>query len=145
MKKIIALNLLLAFIFGISAWAHEGHHGHHVQLAGKYGGVLAEVHDKSHHLAYRAELVRAEDRTVRVYLYSAEHMELVPVNHFEKTVAAALIVKQAGEENKTAFTLTAEKKNFKGQAPKPSRKPFDIELTIKEKGKDLVVRFKNLD
>ncbi len=154
MKRFIYLSTVLSLMVSMPALSHEGHHGEQSKLIGKYGGILAAVSEKSAHKhdhhdhsdpVYKAELVRATDRTVRIYLYD-NHMKPLPINKFEAKATAKLIVKKKGEAlTKMPFALTAEKKNFRGVAPKPSRKPFNIEITFKEKGKELLVLFENLD
>lgn len=148
MKKILALFTL---IFASTAFAHDEGHGPKLTDSPKQGGVLAPVvkateANKQGHASviYKAELVRSEDGTARVYLYDRE-MNALPSTSFEKTVKAVLEAKKKGKWLKTSFELKFENDHFMGKAPQSPAKPFNIDVMLKEGSQSYLVSFQNLD
>lgn len=143
----------LALGIGLPAVAHEGGHGPAPTGVGKYGGVLASVIQKNtlgqpgthRAVVYNAELTRADDRTVRMYLYHPKSNASLDLSRFDTTAQAFVEVVHKGTHAHTPFALTREKNAFVGKAPAPARKPFTIEATFREGDRELFVAFDNLD
>lgn len=146
---------LICLILGIArpAVAHEGGHGPAPTGVGKYGGVLASVIQKTPlgqpgthpAVVYHAELTRADDRTVRIYLYQPKSNTPPDLSQFATTAQGFVEVAHQGTHAHTPFALTREKNAFVGKAPAPARKPFTIEATFREGKRELFVAFENLD
>lgn len=147
--------LLIYLLLGIvrPAIGHEGGHGPAPTGVGKYGGVLASVIQKNTlgqpgthgTVVYHAELTRADDRTVRIYLYQPKSNIPPDLSRFDTTAQAFVEVAHQGTHAHTPFALTREKTAFVGKAPAPTRKPFTIEATFREGKRELFVAFENLD
>jgi hypothetical protein len=71
-------------------------------------------------------------------------MNALKLDGFEKSASAVL---QTGgkKAKKLPFELKLEGDAFVGKAPKPPKKPFNIDVTLKEGDKNLLVAFDNLD
>lgn len=145
--KIILLSVLL----GAFALAHDEGHGPKLTDVGKYGGVVSPVIDAKEtnlgakaNLVYKAELVRMEDTGVKLYLYDKEMKPLDPTR-FTNTAKAVVEVMKKKKATKTPFELTLTDGAFLGTYPKPSSRPFNIDVTVKEGAKELLVAFDNLD
>ena len=144
-------SLTLASLISMQAMAHDGGHGPKIADTGKYGGLVSAVVSKadapkgaSAPLVHKAELVRAADGTVRVYLYDAG-MAPLDLKTFDPKASATLAVKVKGKWKDTSFPLEVKEKAFVGKMPKPEGKPYNIDVTIKEAGKELLSAFDNLD
>lgn len=151
MFKLIMPLVAVIFTISTTVWAHDGGHGPQVTDTGKYGGVLTAVVDSKDHskgahasMLYKAELTRSEEGVVRVYVYD-QSLKLLPPDFFEKEGKAIVISKPSGKEIVSSFTLSLEGNAFVGKAPTPAAKPFNIEVTIKTKGRELIAAFENLD
>lgn len=130
-------------------WAHEGGHGPAPKGIGNYGGTLAFVVAKGPGAKpgapkYQAELVRSADRTVRIYLYDLG-MQPLPPSQFGNSAQAVIEVKTGAQFVTTPFALTADGKALRGMAPPASRKPYSLEVTLKEGAAEWFVAFENLD
>jgi len=145
--KAACLSLLL---LASVASAHDEGHGPKFVESSKQGGVTASVVDAKDAklgakaaLVYKAELIRAEDGTVRVYLYDKK-MTPLDASTFDKSAKAVLL---AGKKKakQMAFALSLEEGAFIGKAPKAPSKPFNIEITFKEGKRTLLAAFENLD
>ena len=145
--------IFLAGFFAIATpvFAHDEGHGPKLTDTGNYGGVITAVVESKDAgkgaqapLLYKAELVRSEDGTVRVYVYD-KNLKPLPVESLEKTAKAVVISSKGGKEITTPFTLNLEGISLVGKAPPPAAKPFNIDLTFKTKDKELLAAFDNLD
>ena len=148
MKKLLLLPLVLAVS---SVLAHDEGHGPKLTDMAKQGGVLAPVVEAKDHelgakanVVYKAELVRSEDGTVRVYLYDKD-MKALDLKGFDKKASGVVEVVKKGKVSKTPFSLELKGGAFAGKPPKPSRKPFNIDVTLVEGKRKLLSAFDNLD
>lgn len=144
--------LLTALLFtSLLSLAHEGGHGA-ITEGGKFGGITAPVMSKSEagngdkaKTLFKAELVRSEDGTLRVYLFDAS-MKLLPLNDFSEKIEAKLEVKKKGKFTYVgAFEFKKASNHFIGKLPVVEFKPFNIDMFFKNKHQDLFVGFSNLD
>lgn len=145
------LILALALLVSAPALAHDEGHGPKLTDAPKQGGVVSPVVKASEAdlgpkaaLVYKGELVRSEDGTVRVYVYTPK-MEPLPLAGFDKTAKAVVIVEKKKEVTTTPFDLKLEGDAFVGKMPTPASKPYNIDVRVKEGDKELLVAFDNLD
>lgn len=148
MKKIMIGILIM---FSSFCWAHDEGHGPKLTDSGKYGGLVSGVILKadakkgaSAALVYKAEMVRSSDGTVRVYLYDTK-MTSLDLKGFDPKVSALSAAKVKGKYVDTPFTMELKGNHFIGKMPKPLGKPFDIDVTLKESGRELLTAFDNLD
>ncbi len=151
--KIVAAVLMGALVFVPAAplAAHDGGHGPKLTDQAKQGGVVSPVIDKKDiklgakaAVVYKAELVRSDDGTVRVYLYDKDMVPL-DLNIFDATAKGAVEMKKKKKWTTVPFELKKEAGFFTGMAPKSPTKPFNIDITYTEKGKQLLSAFDNLD
>lgn len=150
MKQQILTAALLVFT-GFAAQAHDEGHGPKLADTGKYGGLVSAVVAKADAskgtkatLVYKAELVRSADGNVSVYFYDAD-MKPLDIKKLDAKGSATLAAKVKGKWKTTNFDLAAKEKSFEGKMPKPEGKPYDIDVTVKENGKELLSAFDNLD
>lgn len=148
MKKMWMAGLVLV---GGWVWAHDGGHGPKFEESVQQGGVLAgviELKDANRGseavLVYKAELVRLEDGTVKVYLYNLS-MKPLDLKKFDKTANAALVVVTKKKTRKSKFTLELQEGVFVGKAPKAAAKPFNLDIVFTEGKRSLLAPFENLD
>ncbi len=148
MKKSI---LILAMSLASVVYAHDEGHGPKLADTGKYGGLVSAVVLKadakkgsSAALVHKAELVRTADGSTRVYLYDAK-MAPLDLKGFDVKASASLASKVKGKWKNTAFELELKENSFVGKMPKVASKPYDIDVTIKQDGKELLTAFDNLD
>jgi hypothetical protein len=144
-------TLAIALALSISAWAHDEGHGPKLTDAAKQGGVVSpvvEAKDASKgvkaSLVHKSELVRAEDGTIRVYFYD-QNMNPLDMSKFEKMGKGIVEFKKNRKWNKVSFSLKQEEGAFVGKAPQAPSKPFNIDVHVKEGGKELLAAFDNLD
>ena len=150
----LILNIFTFFVFIIiqtPSFAHDEGHGPKLKDAGRFGGVVASVVDMVElnkgghaHLVYKAELVRSQDDTARVYVYD-KSMKPLDLSIFSKTAKAVLISSVDGEKSVAEFELTLKGMNFKGKAPKAKSKPYNIEIVFSKGDKKYLVAFDHLD
>ena len=145
------LILALSLVLSLPALAHDEGHGPKLTDVPKQGGVISPVIVAAEAslgtkaaVVYKAELVRSEDGTVRVYLYDAKMVALV-LSSFDKTAKAILEIEKKKEWIKTSFELKLEGDAFVGKMPTPASKPFNVDVHLKEGAKELLVAFDNLD
>lgn len=148
-KKLIALAATAALLFGGAAVAHDEGHGPKVTDTGAYGGIISAVvdwkdADKGAHapLVYKAELVRSEDLTVRLYLYDSS-MKPLPLADFDKKAEAVFILPKTGASQN--FDLALEGNAFVGKMPRTSKRPYNIDVKLKANDRQLLTAFDNLD
>lgn len=148
MKKII---LTVAMCFAAAAYAHDEGHGPKLADTGKYGGLVSAVVLKadakkgaSAALVHKAELVRSADGTTRVYLYDTA-MKPLEIKGFDAKGSASLGAKVKGKWKDSEFPLELKDGSFVGKMPKPEGKPYNIDVTLKQDGKELLSAFDNLD
>lgn len=150
-------NLIIALAIGVSplAFAHDEGHGPKLSDTGKFGGVVSGVVLKSEAskgskaaLVYKAELARGQDGTVRVYVYD-DKMSQLDIKDFDAKATAVLLVegkgKNKGKFKESKFDLAKEDKFYVGKMPKPEGKPYNIDVTLKDKSRELLSAFDNLD
>ncbi len=149
MRKLF--GLLLTLLISISALAHDEGHGPNLTDSPKKGGIVAPVilesdaHLGAHaKVVHKAELVRGEDGAIKVYLYD-DTMNALSVSDVDANADAIVEVIKKKKVTKTPFKLTLEGKTLVGFAPKPSSKPFNLDVHFKKAGKALLVAFDNLD
>jgi len=145
------VTIALALAFAPLAFAHDEGHGPKLSDTGNFGGIVSGVVQKSEAskgakatLIYKAELVRAQDGTVRVYFYD-DKMNQLDLASFDAKGSAGLAAKVKGKYKNSEFALAKEGKTFVGKMPKPEGKPYNIDVTVKEKGRELLSAFDNLD
>lgn len=150
MMKTFVLTALLSTI-SLTAQAHDEGHGPKLADTGKYGGLVSAVVLKSEagkgtaaSLLHKAELVRSTDGSVRVYLYDKE-MKPLDLKVVETKGSATIASKVKGKWKSKDFSLDQKDGAFIGVMPKPESKPYNIDVTLKENGKDLLSAFDNLD
>lgn len=148
MKTLIAAA---AVLFAAQAFAHDEGHGPKLSDTGKYGGLVTAVVQKAEAskgakaaLVHKSELVRSSDGTVRVYLYD-QTMKPLDMKGFSDKGSAVLIAKVKGKFKETSFPLEKKDGSFVGKMPKPEAKPYNIDVTVSEGGKELLSAFDNLD
>jgi len=145
------LSFVLAAAFAATASAHDEGHGPRLSDAGKMGGVIAAVIEAKNaglgpkaRLIYKAELVRLEDGTVRIYLYDKD-MRPLKLDKFAKTAKALIETHKNKKISTLPFSLKLEGNAFIGKAPKPPKKPFNIDAVFQEEKLKLLAAFDNLD
>lgn len=143
------LTLVFALLMSLTAIAHEGHGEMPVEPA-KYGGVLGNVvsekkmkaKDKHNPSLLRAEIVRSEDGTVRVYLYDMK-MNALKTESFSSEAKGTVENKRAKTDQ--SFTLKAHGDHYMGKMPKQKKRPYNVYLTFKKGSESYFVGFDNLD
>ncbi len=150
MRNFLTTSVITMMIC-IGAQAHDEGHGPKLADTGKYGGLVSAVVAKNEAgkgtkavLIHKAELVRSADGQVSVYFYDA-NMKPLDIKFFNPKGTALIGSKVKGKWKTASFELTAKDKSFEGKMPKPEGKPYDIDVTIKENGKELLSAFDNLD
>lgn len=145
------LGAVLAASLSLPCFAHDEGHGPKLTDAGKMGGVLTAVVlakdvklGTKAPLVYKAELTRAEDGTVRVYFYD-KAMKPLSLAGLPKEAKAVLQAKKGKKWTSTPFKLVLKSEGYEGKAPKPAGKPFNIDVTLTEGGRDLLAAFDGLD
>ena len=148
MKK---LFITLALALTTIAYAHDEGHGPKLADTGKFGGLVSAVVLKSEAklgtkatLLQKSELVRSVDGTVRVYIYDTA-MKPADLKSFDPKGSALLITSTKKKFKETSFPLELKDGAFVGTMPKPASKPYNIDVTIKNEGKELLSAFDNLD
>jgi hypothetical protein len=170
--KLLALSFYLSNLLSPQALAHEGGHAPTVNDSGRYGGIVAGVmehnHDHNHHdhddhhshshhhtkddpevheapgVRYKAELVRSADQVLRLYLFNTD-MSPVSPSLLSPTADAELTSMAGKKKSKQTFTLKLAGRNYQGNLPNQTNKPFDAEFVLKIAGKEMVVAFDHLD
>lgn len=147
MKSIITLMLALC----LNAFAHDEGHGPKLTDAPKQGGVVTSVVLASEaskgtkaELVYKSELVRSSSGKVSVYYYDKD-MNPLKAASFAKKAKAQLITVKKGKVSVQNFELQFVEDHFEGQAPKPARKPYNIDVKVMDGSRELLAAFDNLD
>lgn len=135
----------------VSPVEEEGEHGHeeskkekHKEEEGKHEEGKHEEEGEHHHdePAYMAELLVSDDNKIRLYIYDHD-MKDVSLDDLPQNMIFHSQSKR-GNEKKT-ITLQKSKKYYLGDMPLLKRKPFDLSLEFKVKGKELRVSFTGMD
>jgi hypothetical protein len=149
--KRFALAVALGLSLSAPSIAHDEGHGPMLTDQGKQGGVMASVIDVKDSkkgakaaVVYKAELVRSEDGTVRVYLYD-KAMTPLDLAKFDAAAKGIVETEKKKKFTRTPFSLKQEDGAFVGTAPKAPMKPFNIDVTLKEGTRELLTAFDNLD
>lgn len=147
MKKMITLFLALS----LSAFAHDEGHGPKITDAPKQGGIVAPVVlakdvglGTKAPMKHKAEIVRSQDGTVRVYFYD-KTMNALKAGTLAAKATGNLISGKKGKVSEQKFELVWMEDHFEAKSPKPTRKPYNIDIIVKEGDTDLLVAFDNLD
>lgn len=148
MKKII-IALVLCFVG--TSYAHDEGHGPKVSDTGNFGGLVSAVVLKADakkgtkaDLVHKAELVRSGDGVVLVYLYDKQ-MKPLDLKGFDAKGSATMAAKVKGKWKDTEFALNLKDNAFTGKLPKVEARPYNIDVTLKQDGKELLSAFDNLD
>lgn len=143
--------LVLAIAISVNAFAHDGGHGPKLADAPKQGGVVTSVvmaKDASKgtkaELIHKAELVRSAEGIVRVYYFDKD-MNPLKAGTFASTAKAVLITTKKGKVTTQKFDLKFVEDHFEGKAPRPAKKPYNIDVKVMEGDKELLAAFDNLD
>lgn len=143
------ITLFAFLLLSHSSFSHEGHGEMPVEPA-KYGGILGNVVSEAKMLTkakhnpalMKAEIVRSEDGTVRIYLYDTKMVQL-KLDGISK--AAKGVVENHKAKTKDIFALEAHGDHFMGKISKQKKKPFNIYITFSKGAEKLFVGFDNLD
>ena len=143
--------LVLVLALSLNAFAHDEGHGPKLTDAPKQGGLLAPVilakEESLGHKAqakHKAEIVRTQDGTVRVYFYD-KAMSPLKAGALGPKAFGTLISGKKGKFTEQKFDLQWKDDHYEGTSPKPARKPFNIELKVLEGTDELLVAFERLD
>lgn len=149
MKYILTALLLLSTI--TPSMAHDEGHGPKLSDTAKYGGAIApailakEVPlGRKAKMIYKGELTRAQNGTIRIYVYDIQ-MKLIDLEKFDTTANATLEFKKNKKWTKTVFKLQQKDNAFVGKLPPITRKPFNIDVILREGNHDILIAFDNLD
>lgn len=148
MRKLI---IALALCFAGTTFAHDEGHGPKLSDTGNFGGLVSAVVLKADakkgakaDLVHKAELVRSGDGTVRIYLYDKQ-MKALGMKGFEPKGSASMGAKVKGKWKDTEFPLELKDNSFTGKMPIVEARPYNIDVTVKQDGKELLSAFDNLD
>lgn len=146
-----SFGFVFALLASVPAFAHDEGHGPKLTDSPKQGGIVSSVINAKDASAgskaaivHKAELVRSEDGTVRVYLYD-QTMKPRALTGFGKKAQAALETVKKGKATVTPFDLQLQGDAFVGKAPKAPSKPYNIEVNLEEGQAKLRATFENLD
>lgn len=146
-------KMIMALVMCVSslALAHDEGHGPKLSDTGKFGGLMSAVVLKADAkkgakapLVFKAELVRSADGTTRVYLYDTT-MKPLNLKGFDSKASALVITTVKAKSKETEFALDLKDNSFIGKMPKITKKPYNIDVTLKQDGKELLSAFDNLD
>jgi hypothetical protein len=142
---------LSVFVFCTLSFAHDEGHGPRLADTGKYGGLVSAVIDKTEvqlgakaQLVYKAELARSNAGVVRLYLYDSK-MKPLDLQKLEQNAKGTLAFKSKGKWKDVPFPLEVKDGVYIGQMPANVGKPYNIDVTLKEGGKEYLTAFDNLD
>ncbi len=142
---------ILALTTTLPVLAHDEGHGPKLTDAPKQGGVVAPVVlakdaglGTKAPLRYKAEIVRSLQGAVRVFFYDKDMNPLKP-GLLAPKAKGNLISGKKGKVTQQQFALEWKADRYEGLSPKPTRKPYNIDVTVAEGGTDLLVAFDNLD
>ncbi|MFP5386870.1 MAG: hypothetical protein ACLGHN_12370 [Bacteriovoracia bacterium] len=147
MKTVLVLLMALS----LNVFAHDEGHGPKLTDAPKQGGVVTSVvlakeasKGTKADLVYKGELARTSDGTIRVYYYD-KNMKQIDLKEFAPKAKAELITSKKGKVNVQKFELEKHDDHYMGKMPKPARRPYNIDVKVKEGEKELLAAFDNLD
>ena len=158
MKRLLLLPLLLSSVL---TFAHEGGHGpitdesrwSKPDRSPREGGVLmpvvlaaADSKGPGSELVYNAELVRAEDGGVKIYLYDTGLKTLRLEGLSDKAKGSVQTAKK-GKTTKASFELTLDRTlwAYIGKAPRAAGRPYTVEVTFSDGMRKLSSVFDRLD
>ena len=152
MKKMILALVMCVSGLGLNlAFAHDEGHGPKLSDTGKFGGLVSAVVLKTDAkkgtkaaLVFKAELVRSADGTARVYLYDST-MQQLDLKGFDAKGSAVVITTIKGKSKEVKFAIDLKDNSFIGKMPKITKKPYNIDVTVKQNGRELLSAFDNLD
>ena len=143
--------IILLLTIGISAFAHDEGHGPKITDAAKQGGIVAPVVlakdaglGTKAPMQHKAEIVRSQDGTIRVYFYD-QKMESLKSGALGPKANGVLISGKKGKMSEQKFELQWKDDHYEGKSPKPTRKPYNIDVKVMEGTNELLVAFDNLD
>lgn len=149
--KTILTALLLAIGFITPSMAHDEGHGPKLSDTAKYGGAIApailakEVTlGRKAKMIYKGELTRSQNGTIRIYIYDTQ-MKLIDLEKFDTTATGTLEFKKNKKWAKTPFKLQQKDNAFVGKLPPVTRKPFNIDVILREGNHDIMIAFDHLD
>lgn len=147
MKNVLIFILALS----LNCFAHDEGHGPKLTDAPKQGGLISSVVfakdaglGSKAPMKYKAEIVRSQEGIVRIYFYD-QQMNPLKAGVLSPKASAILISKKKGKFTEQKFDLSWQNDHFEGKSPKPARKPYNIDVTVKEGTTELLVAFDNLD
>jgi len=152
-KSRFPTQLLLAALLGAApAMAHDEGHGPKLTDQGLQGGIVSPVLEEKDAnkgakatVLHKAELVRSEDGTVRIFVYDTA-MKPFDSSGLDKTAAGKVVYRgRKLKGTSDAVELKMEGAAYVGKMGKPKGKPFDLEVAFGGGGKKLFVAFSNLD
>lgn len=131
--------------------AHDEGHGPKLNDIGKHGGVVTAVVLASEKtlgpkakLVYKSELIRMQDGTIKYYMYDLD-MKALTLDGFEKRGQGIVEFTKKKQVSEMPFELDLKDGSFTGKAPIPSVKPFNVDIRVKQGGKEFLAAFDNLD
>jgi len=150
------LLLVTALFLGQAGWAHDGGHGPKLTDSPKQGGKVAPVilaadsgQGPKANLVYKAEIVREEDGTVKVFFYDKEMSPLpeAKLATFNKAAMATVEHVKKGKVVKTTkFSLELKGDSFAGKIGELPKTPtFNVDVKTSEAGQELLAAFDNLE
>lgn len=143
------ISFLFTIFLSVTGFAHEGH-GEAPTDPAKYGGILANVvsearmqkKEKNNPALLKAEVVRSEDGTLRLYVYD---LTMKPQDLKVFAAEASGVVENTKAKTKDSFKLGVHGNHFMGQLPKQKKRPFNLYITLQRGTEKLFVGFDNLD
>lgn len=147
MKKCFVILLALS----LNTFAHDEGHGPKLTDAPKQGGLVSSVVlakdaglGAKAPMKHKAEIVRSLEGMVRVYFYDQE-MNPLKLGLLNSKATGNLISGKKGKITEQKFDLVWKNDHYEGKSPKPTRKPYNIDVKVLEGTTELLVAFDNLD
>jgi len=151
MKMNVILVAASLCMTSLPALAHDEGHGPKLSDTGKFGGLVAAVVEKKEvklgpkaKLVYKAELVRSPDGKIQLYLYDTD-FKPVDASTWNPKGMVSMAAKKKGKWLTKEFELSYDGKAFTGQIPELIGKPYNLDFVVKDKDKELLSAFDNLD
>lgn len=145
-------SILIILAVGLFSFAHDDGHGPKLGDQPKFGGKVSAVIDKAEinkgtkaKMLYKAELTKNNKNFIRVYLYDDKMKPLDIASLGDSSGALMFKDRKTKKWVNHKFNLKKEKDHYSGQLPTKPRRPFSVDVTIKEKGKSLFMAFDNLN
>lgn len=143
--------LIVLLALSLNAFAHDEGHGPKLTDSPKQGGLISSVVlakdaglGTKAPMKHKAEIVRSQDGTVRVYFYD-QAMNQLKAGILADKASGNLISGKRGKITEQKFELVWKNDHFEGKSPKPTRKPYNIDVKVMEGATELLVAFDNLD